>query len=154
MPPASVLLPLMKVCSVLSNLPAGTNKFHNPSLTINNHLIPYRYLRRLGPNHRGSLQPSCAPNNRNLPHRSRQIAYTLALSNMRDLLTSLGYVGTDYGEHSARRGAATHSSKIGIPDSEIQLAGGWETARAMKLYIDRKPQQFQRISKKIFSQSE
>ena len=99
--------------------------------------------------HSGSLQPSCNPSNGNLPHPSRTIPYSLALANMRTMLRNLGYDAQKYGLHSSRRGAATHSAQIGIPDSEIQLSGGWQSAKSMKLYVDRKPKQFQRITNKL-----
>ena len=70
---------------------------------------------------------------------------------MRSLLSTLGYNANDYGLHSSRRGVATHSSEIGVPDRDIQTAGGWESSKAMKLYIDRKPSHFQRITKAIFN---
>jgi len=69
---------------------------------------------------------------------------------MRMLLDLNGYNGEEYSEHSPRRGMATESAKAGISDSDIQLSGGWQDARSMRLYIDRKPQQFQVIAKKFF----
>ncbi len=71
------------------------------------------------------------------------------MSNLRAILDRLGYVGRDYSEHSSRRGVATHSSDIGIDDSSIQVAGNWTDPRTVKKYIDRKPSQHQRLTKKI-----
>lgn len=110
----------------------------------------FRYLHKLGDQFSGSLQPTCSPGNKEKPHPTRSVPYSLALSDLRNLLTDLGYDGEQFSEHSSRRGAASHSAEVGISDQEIQLAGGWQSSNSMKLYIDRQPQQFQRINTKMF----
>ncbi len=72
------------------------------------------------------------------------------MSNLRSLLDDLGYDGKKYSEHSTKRGAATRSSEIGIPDDDIQVAGNWKNPKTVKLYIDRNPRQHQRLTKRIF----
>jgi hypothetical protein len=69
---------------------------------------------------------------------------------MRDLLDNMGYDGKKYSEHSSRRGAATRSADIGIPDDQIQVAGGWQDTRTVQLYIDRKPTASQKFTRKLF----
>ncbi len=71
---------------------------------------------------------------------------------MRKLLTDLGYDGNEFGEHSSRRGAATHSSEVGVSDANIQFSGGWTNSASMQLYIDKKPKHFQKLAKQIFSE--
>jgi hypothetical protein len=68
-------------------------------------------------------------------------------------LDSLGYDGASYSEHSSRRGVATRSAAIGVPDEEIQVAGGWKNPKTVQLYIDRNPKQHQRLTKKIFDKN-
>ncbi len=68
---------------------------------------------------------------------------------MRDLLNFLGYNGDEYSAHSPRRGMATHSADIGIPEPDIQLSGGWQSSQSMRLYIDRQPHQYQRIANRL-----
>jgi hypothetical protein len=48
-----------------------------------------------------------------------------------------------------KRGAATASHRAGIPESEIQVEGGWTNAKTVKLYIDRDPRSSQKLAKKI-----
>jgi hypothetical protein len=108
-----------------------------------------RYLQRLGEGYLGSLQPSCHPKDASLPHSSRVISYSNAISNLRTLLDQLGYDGSSYSEHSSRRGVATHCSDIGVPEEDIQIARGWTNPRTLQLYIDRNPRQHQNLTKKI-----
>lgn len=82
----------------------------------------------------------------------RAVSYSLALMDMRTILNGLGYDGSTFGEHSYRRGAATHSANIGISDGEIQVAGGWLSTKSMNLYIDRQAQHYQNITAKMFSE--
>jgi hypothetical protein len=95
------------------------------------------------------LQPGCSPYSADIPHPSKSITYSTALSNLREVLERYGFDGSDYSEHSSKRGAATHSAKVGVPDEDIQIAGGWSNPRSMRLYIDRDPRQSQRFVKKI-----
>ena len=118
-------------------------------LNITNVFANLKYLEKLG-GHKGSLQPACSPINPQKPSPSRSVSYTVALSNMRNLLELIGYNGDDYSEHSPRRGMATEGASSGMTESEIQISGGWQDQRSMRLYIDRKPQQFQNIAKKFF----
>ncbi len=107
-------------------------------------------MTRLGANYQGSLQPSCSPGHPNEPHHSRSISYTNAVLNLRCVLDQLGYNGSDYSEHSSRRGVATRSAEVGIADDEIQVAGGWKDPRTVRLYIERNPKHHQRLTQKIF----
>ncbi len=47
------------------------------------------YLRFLG-THWGSLQPNCSPRNPNKPHPSKNIRYSLALDDLRQVITLAG----------------------------------------------------------------
>jgi hypothetical protein len=47
------------------------------------------YLAYLGP-HTGSLQPTCMPNDAMLPHPERVVGYTLALEDLRKVITMAG----------------------------------------------------------------
>ncbi len=107
-----------------------------------------KYVQFLGP-HEGSLQPSSHPNNRRRPHATKVIPYSLALSDFRRLLDKIGYKGAEYSLHSMRRGAASHGDDVGIPESELQHAGGWHNPKTLKLYIQNKPQKAQKILKKM-----
>ncbi len=119
----------------------------------NEYSFSSRYLHRLGEKYQGSLQPSCDPRNPTLPHPSRSISYTNAVNNLRSLLDGLGYDGSQYSEHSSRRGVATRSSAIGVPDDQIQIAGGWKNPKTVQLYIDRNPRQHQRLTRRIFDKN-
>ncbi len=107
-----------------------------------------RYLQFLGP-HAGSVQPSSLASDRYRPHATKVIPYSLALSDFRTMLSQLGYDGSQFSMHSMRRGAASHGDDIGIPESELQHAGGWHNPKTLKLYIQNKPQKSQKILKKM-----
>ena len=107
-----------------------------------------RYLQILGP-HEGSLQPSSSPRDPRKPHSTKVIPYSLALSDFRNLLTKLGYEGAQFSLHSMRRGAASHGDNIGIPESELQHAGGWHNPKTLKLYVQNRPQKTQKILTKM-----
>lgn len=106
--------------------------------------ISHRYVEFLG-EHSGSLQPTCAPGYPNKPHPSRAIVYTLGLSDMRQILTSIGENGDEYGEHSGKRGGATYAAELGIIEEEIRIMGDWKDIRTARLYIDKNtPQRIKR----------
>ncbi len=113
--------------------------------------IFFRYLQRLGPDHLGSLQPSCRPNDPDLPHASKSISYTNAVNNLRSTITSLGYEGHKFSEHSSRRGAATRSAEVGVEEQIIQVAGDWKDPRTVRKYIDRDPKEHQRLTARIMN---
>jgi hypothetical protein len=122
------------------------------SILLNSYLTPFshfRYLEFLG-GHTGSLQPSCTLGRPNHPHPTRTVNYSTSLNDMRSLLDHLGYNGSEYSGHSSRRGVATRSAAVGIPEDEIQVAGGWNDPRSVRVYIDRQPEQSQRLTRRIF----
>jgi len=65
------------------------------------------------------------------------ITYTRALTDMREMLTSLGYDGTKFSLHSMKRGVATHCDQIGMPEGDIMEEGGWKNLKTAKLYINK-----------------
>jgi len=105
-------------------------------------LCPYtltkKYLKYLGASYQGYLQPSCLKGNPDVANPKKPMGYNCAHANLREVLDLLGYCGADYGEHSAKRGMATHCSKLGIPEPEIQVAGNWTNLKTTRLYIDKK----------------
>lgn len=96
----------------------------------------FRYLKYLG-SHTGSLQPSCAPGHPNQPHPTKSVPYTIALPDLRKTLTSIGLNGDEYGEHSGKRGGASHAAKLGMIEEEIRDVGHWKDVRTARLYIDK-----------------
>jgi len=102
-------------------------------------LFLFRYLVKLGPEYQGSLQPKCHPRNPHLPSSNPGgITYNRALTDMRELLTSLGFDGKTFNLHSMKRGVANHCDEIGIPEEEIMHEGGWKNLKTVKLYINKK----------------
>jgi len=84
------------------------------------------------------LQPKCHPRDPHLPNPAqRGITYTRALTDMREVLTSLGYDGSKFSLHSMKRGAATHCDKIGMPEGDIMEEGGWKNLKTVRLYINK-----------------
>lgn len=69
---------------------------------------------------------------------ARGFSRELVLSQMRQILTSLGVKG-HYAGHSFRRGAATSAREAGVPDSDIILMGRWKSD-SYRRYIDTKPE--------------
>jgi len=105
-------------------------------------LCPYdltvRYKARLTPE--SFLQPYCSPSDRTKPdlNKNRPIYYSSALNDFRNVMTTLGYNGEEFSEHSHKRGAATDGDAAGMTESEIQEQGHWTNPRTTRLYIDKK----------------
>lgn len=87
--------------------------------------------------HRGSLQPSCAPGHPKKPQPSKSIPYTLGLSDLKKTISSVGEDGDAYGEHSGKRGGATYAAQLGMDEEEIQDMGNWKDVRTARLYIEK-----------------
>ncbi|EFX70264.1 hypothetical protein DAPPUDRAFT_112895 [Daphnia pulex] len=80
------------------------SQFCPVKLTIN-------YFQFLGPSYVGYLVPSCTPQNK--PNPEKAVHYSGALSDLKKLLTSLGYDSSLYGEHSGKRGGAISAAANG-----------------------------------------
>jgi hypothetical protein len=115
---------------------------------VQNSSLFQRYLALLGPKEKTPLLPTCAPRRPDTPSL-KPINYQLALSDLRQVIDSLGYNGADFSEHSMKRGAATASHDAGVSEPEIQHEGGWTSSRTVRLYIDRSARASQKIAKRL-----
>ena len=94
-----------------------------------------RYLDYLGPDHQGSLQPSCLPGNAKRPHPEKSIYYSVALQDLRSTITKAGHDGSKYSEHSNKRGGATTAAAIGMTEDDIREVGNWGSNQMARRYI-------------------
>jgi len=95
----------------------------------------FRYLAFLGL-HQGSLQPLCAPKNAWKPHATKSLNYNLGLQDLRAVITAAGFDGSQFAEHSGKRGGATHAASAGLEENEIQDIGHRKNVKTARLYID------------------
>lgn len=114
------------------------------------HLRFFRYLKFLGKEYHGYLLPSCQAGKPNTPNPKKNLSYDASLANLREILDCLGYEGSQFGEHSMKRGMATHCSDVGKTDSEIQVAGDWKSIKTAQKYIDKKAVQTQNFIRSVF----
>ena len=52
------------------------------------------------------------------------------------MIDRAGHPGRSFGEHSNKRGGATHAANCGLPGEEIRELGQWKNIQTAKLYID------------------
>ncbi len=62
--------------------------------------------------------------------------YSGALSDMKKLMTSLGYDAALYGQHSGKRGGATAAAANGATDKQLKRLGGWRSDAMSAKYVD------------------
>ena len=86
--------------------------------------------------HIGSLQPCSQADDPYLPHVTRSISYAAALTDFKAVIDRAGHPGSTLGEHSNKRGGATHAANCGIPSEEIRELGHWKNIQTAQLYID------------------
>ncbi len=98
-------------------------------------LYIFRYLLFLGP-HTGSLQPQCQPLQSSIPHPTRAITYSVAVSDFKTAISRAGHNGELFAEHSNKRGGATHAANCGVSSEEIREIGQWQSIQTAQLYID------------------
>jgi len=72
-----------------------------------------------------------------VPHPLKVNYYSLALDDMRDLIDSVGLNGSDYAQHSGKRGGACYAAKVGMMEEEIREIGNWKSTATARLYIDK-----------------
>ena len=92
------------------------------------------YLQFLGSSHTGFLVSACRPDGH--PDGAKPLIYTAALADLRKLLNDLGYDGNLYGEHSGKRGAASHAIDSGMSVDTLQRLGGWRSSTMPNKYVD------------------
>ena len=98
-------------------------------------LLTQQYLRYLGASYSGKMVPNCSPKNPNLPMPSTTASYTNCLKDLRGLFSTLGIQGR-FGEHSAKRGGASHAANLGMSLGDLQRLGGWKSPEMPSRYID------------------
>ena len=96
-------------------------------LTIN-------YFLFLGPTYTGYMVPSCTP--KKTPNPNKAAPYSGALSDMKKLMSILGYDATLYGEHSGKRGGATAAVANGATGNQLKRLGGWRSDTMAAKYVD------------------
>jgi hypothetical protein len=73
---------------------------------------------------------------KNKPNPEKAVPYSGALSDLKKLLTSLGYDSSLYGEHSGKRGGATSAAANGATDKQLKRLGGWRSDSMPAKYVD------------------
>ena len=63
------------------------------------------------------------------------LTYRQFQKKLRTVLNKAGYKGKNFSSHSLRRGGATWAHRSGVPESLIQVHGGWQSD-AYKRYLD------------------
>jgi len=85
-----------------------------------------------------------------VPNPKKNLSYEASVANLREVLDCLGYDGSKFGEHSMKRGMATHCSAAGKTDAEIQVAGDWKSIKTARKYIDKKAAKTQEFICSVF----
>ena len=98
-------------------------------------LLTQQYLRFLGASYFGKMVPTCSPKNPNLPLPGTNATYTNCLKDLRELFSTLGIKGR-FGEHSAKRGGASHAANLGMSLGDLQRLGGWKSPAVPSKYVD------------------
>lgn len=96
--------------------------------------LTLNYFQFLGPVYSGFLVPSCTA--KNTPNPDKPVPYSAALSDLKKLLSSLGYDATLFGEHSGKRGGATAAAAHGATDKQLKRLGGWRSDAMPAKYVD------------------
>ena len=96
--------------------------------------LTLNYFQFLGPVYTGYLVPSCT--SKNEPNPTKSVPYSGALSDLKKLITSLGYDASLYGEHSGKRGGATAAAAKGATDKQLKRLGGWRSDSMPAKYVD------------------
>jgi hypothetical protein len=92
------------------------------------------YVKFLGPSYSGYLVPSCT--SKNSPNPEKPVPYSGALSDMKKLMSSLGYDAKLNGEHSGKRGGATTAAAHGATETQLKRLGGWRSDAMPSKYVD------------------
>jgi len=108
---------------------ANESRYCPLKLTLN-------YLKYLGCGYLGFMLPTCSPGYVNRGNPEKCVPYTLALSDYKELLTSLGFDGAKFGLHSGKRGGATHGANSGMTKDELQRLGNWRSPAMPSKYVD------------------
>ena len=96
--------------------------------------LTLNYFQFLGPVYLGYLVPSCTPKNQ--PNPDKPVPYSGALSDLKKLLSLLGFDAALYGEHSGKRGGATAAAANGATDKQLKRLGGWRSDAMPAKYVD------------------
>lgn len=96
--------------------------------------LTLNYFQFLGPSYSGYLIPSCT--SKNAPNPAKAVPYSGALSDMKKLMTTLGYNAKLYGEHSGKRRGATTAAANGLSEKQLKRLGGWRSDAMPAKYVD------------------
>ena len=100
----------------------------------------------------GNLQPrvrKCAKSQFQIPLSETIIGYSASLDETKKLLSELNISGK-FGEHSGRRGGATSAAANGASLEEVQKLGGWKSSNCASRYVDKNPEQKERLSRFLY----
>lgn len=99
-------------------------------------LLTQHYLQFLGSSYSGSMLPNCDPKNIRVALPGSKLLYSNGLKDLRSLLMTLGYGHLRIGEHSAKRGGASHAANLGVSKDDLQRLGGWRSSDVPSRYVD------------------
>ena len=105
------------------------------------------YFRFLGGSYDGYLVPVGRPDY--TPDPTKPLHYSLALEDLRRLLTDLGYDGKLFGEHSGKRGGASAAVGNGMDMETLQRLGRWRSTTVPAKYVDLDTNSRIEMSKKL-----
>jgi hypothetical protein len=97
----------------------------NPDDNICPVKLTINYFQFLGPTYTGYMVPSCRPKKTSNPNKA--VPYSGALSDMKKLMSTLGYDATLYGEHSGKRGGATAAAANRATENQLKRLGDWRS---------------------------
>jgi hypothetical protein len=99
-------------------------------------ILTQHYLQFLGSSYIGSMLPNCDPKNVRVALPGSKLLYSNGLKDLRSLLTTLGHANLRVGEHSAKRGGASHAANLGVSRDDLQRLGGWKSSDVPSRYVD------------------
>jgi hypothetical protein len=106
----------------------------NPNNLICPVQLTLNYFQFLGSSYVGYLVPSCTPKNK--PNPDKAVPYSGALSDLKKLMSLLGYDASLFGEHSGKRGGATTVAANGATNEQLKRLGGWRSDAMPAKYVD------------------
>ena len=77
------------------------------------------------------------------------VSYSTALSDLKLLLTSLGYDASQFGEHSGRRGGATAASDAGVDWTDLMSHGRWKSVATPLGYLANSRRRQRRVAQAL-----
>jgi hypothetical protein len=95
----------------------------------------------------------CDPRSPRVALPGSKLLYSNGLKDLRSLLTNLGHTNLRIGEHSAKRGGASHAANLGVSKNDLQRLGGWKSSDVPSKYVDLSVNKRIELSKSLMQNS-